>query len=100
MDMKCWFKYTFVWLTPFLFPHPIWLVWTRTTVGEAVGRHRTLVSCRAVECRLAAGFVHHGYHGNTEVDAETIDDGEAEEHHDGEVEAGGAALRMYCGSTR
>lgn len=47
----------------------------------------------AVLGRVGIGGVYHGNHGYAEIDAQAIDDGETEEHEDGEVEAGGATLR-------
>lgn len=57
---------------------------------------RTRLVYGAVRGRLGVGVIHHGYHGNTEVDPETVDHREAEEHQDGEVEASRAALRRDC----
>lgn len=42
---------------------------------------------RAVLSRCVVGVIHHSYHGNTEVDTEAVDHGEAEEHEEGQIEA-------------
>lgn len=70
--------------------HPLWL---EEGVARVPGRQRTGVDDRLVLGRFGVGGVHHGDHGDAEVDAETVDDGQAEEHEEGEVEASGAALR-------
>ena len=56
----------------------------------------TGVDYGAVLCWFGVGDIRHGYHGNTEVDTETIDHSEPKEHQGGQAEASRAAQRRDC----
>lgn len=52
----------------------------------------------AVRGWFGVSRVHHGYQSNAEVDPESVDHSEAEEHEHGQVEADRAALGRHCSS--
>ena len=54
----------------------------------------------AILGRRGVGGVHHGDHGDAEVDTETVDHGEAEEHEDSQAEASRTTLGRNCPHTQ
>lgn len=63
-----------------------------------VRRQWTSMEYGAVWGWCGVGCIRHGYHSDAEVDPESVDHREAEEHHDGQVEADRAALGRNCSS--